>query len=292
MKTEGIRVVMVTYNGELYFDEQLSSIEKQDQLEKIYISDDASEELFSKSLDLLSQRSDSRISISQNSKNIGVLANVKKALAENLDAEFIALSDQDDIWKGNKLALLYEMARAHNEKSPLLIYHDAEVIDKSSILLHPSFWKFLGHDHYQHRLETFLFGNFITGGNTLINKALARKANTIPEDLQTLHDAWLGLYAFVFGKVIKVDQQLNQYRFHGENLAFKRSPSLKTRRRLNRNTFLSPEFEMVERFMSTFQGEISSEKEKILAEFLALKKKPYLIRRFKRFQVLRKFKKR
>lgn len=292
MRTEGIRVVMVSYNGELYFDEQLNSIEKQDHLEKIYISDDASEELFSKRLDLLSQRGDSRISISQNSKNIGLLANIKKAIAENLDAEFIALSDQDDIWKGNKLALLYEMAIAHNEESPLLIYHDAEVIDKNGKSIHPSFWKFLGHDHYQHRLETFLYGNFITGGNTLINKTLARKANTIPEDLQTLHDAWLGLCAFVFGKVIKIDQQLNQYRFHGENLAFKRNPSLKKRTRINHNTFLSPEFEMIERFMSTFEGEIPSEKEKILTEFLALKEKPYLIKRLKRFQVLHKFKKR
>ena len=101
--SNNISVVMATFNGARYLDEQLQSIVEQTILpEELIICDDGS--------------SDNTIQIIQNYEKIlpikliinvlrlGVAANFKKAAALAKQGNYIAFADQDDIWNLDKLA--------------------------------------------------------------------------------------------------------------------------------------------------------------------------------------------
>ena len=199
MMNVSISVLMITYNGSAFIEDQLRSIDGQSHLSDIFILDDKSQGDFYSKLQNTTLALKNKSTIEQNEENLGVIRNIKKIIALNESKQWIALSDQDDVWKDDKLCTLAKYL-PHNFETPTLLYHDAEVINAEGTVIHPSFWAVLGQDHYEHRLETFLFGNFITGASSLFNQALAKYAKDIPEDLKTLHDAWLGLCAFCFGQ--------------------------------------------------------------------------------------------
>src|SRR5690554_1480606 len=91
-----ISVCIPTYNGEKYLVEQIQSILTQlGESDEIIVSDDLSTD---SSIDILQNLQDSRIRILRNSKNLGPIYNLERALAE-AKGDFVFLSDQDDIWE-------------------------------------------------------------------------------------------------------------------------------------------------------------------------------------------------
>ena len=291
MSSCSIRVVMVTFNGDAFIQEQLNSIAQQQCLERLHIQDDYSNPHFYSKLKTLCSEKFPQFTIDRNNETLGVISNVKKAIRLNLDAEFIALSDQDDIWQTEKLNTLYSFIMDSSPDIPTLVYHDSKVIDAKGTVIHDSFWNLLGQSHYEHRLETFLFGNFVTGGSSLFNKAVSKIVHTIPEDLETLHDAWLALYALTFGEIIRVEQALNEYRFHDHNVAFKEQPKEKRAKKRIKKTedFLKDELLLAERFYLTFGDQMANRERQIFERFLTLKNKPYLIKRIRKHLTLKKF---
>ena len=294
-----VAVLMITYNGVMFFDRQLESICSQKYLAQIIIQDDHSESSFYDHIIQRTAELDTEISVNRNSKNLGVVRNIKKIIGLNRQTEWIALSDQDDIWETDKLKIIQENMNSHqiNSSTPQLIYHDACVINIEDKLIHTSFWELLGQHWYEHRLETFLYGNYITGGTMVFNKALAEYAADIPEDLNILHDAWLGLYALVFGEVTQVDAKLNRYRFHDANVAFDKTPERdqgifkKIKNWIFERNFLSDEFKMTQRFIEVYGKSIPTEKRKILNTFLKLKGQPTWYKKLYKHLALKKFKK-
>lgn len=96
---------MTTYNGEKYLHEQIDSILAQTiQNFELIICDDCSKD---STWDILSDYSqiDNRIQIFRNEENIGFKKNFEKALSL-CQGDYIALSDQDDIWMPNHLEVL------------------------------------------------------------------------------------------------------------------------------------------------------------------------------------------
>ena len=293
-----IAVIMITYNGERFFRQQADSILNQSLSPQLfYIQDDCSKASFQRELLALKEQSGDKIELNLLGANLGVIGNVKSAIASQKETSLIALSDQDDIWKEDKLLTIVKRIEQEQKdmNRPVLVYHDAEVIDENGNKILPSFWQYLGQNWYQHRLETFLFGNFITGSTTVFNQALATYAKTIPEDLKTLHDAWLGLCAFCFGEVIQIKEPLNLYRHHGNNVAFKKlsteknSATKKLVEWLSDKNFLEEESQMIERFVNIYETELSKEKLSILTKFLRLTKRPPFFKRIVKYRILRKY---
>ena len=104
IKKKTISVVMCTYNGEKYIREQLDSILRQTlPADEIIIQDDCSTD---KTYEILSeyQQKHSFIHIYRNSQNYGINSNFFSAI-QKAQGEFIAISDQDDIWEDYKLEL-------------------------------------------------------------------------------------------------------------------------------------------------------------------------------------------
>ena len=96
-----VSIVLCSYNGEKYVKEQIDSILNQSvPIHELIIQDDCSTD---GTVDILNQyRSDSRVRIYINKELLGFNANFLSAILKTT-GNYIACSDQDDIWKENKV---------------------------------------------------------------------------------------------------------------------------------------------------------------------------------------------
>ena len=291
-----IRVLLITYNGGLFFEEQLASILPQKRLESIHIYDDASDSSFKSKL--IEYNSAKNITIHFNSKNLGVVANIKNAIRNNLDAKWLSLSDQDDVWEGEKferVGQIIDKLTVNEQKLPILIYHDMSVINQQNEKIAPSFWELFRHGQHAHNLKTLLLENFVTGCTTIFNPTLGEFMTTLPIGLKSYHDHWLGLAAFTFGKVFKIDEPLNRYRKHDKNQAFREGVSQKLLFRRLRNIYymihpsahMKEEFEIASIFYDIYHDKMSIDKRTIYKNFLKQKDMSYFNQVVFRHAILR-----
>ena len=103
-----IGIAMTTYNGEKYLKEQIDSILNQTVSDfELIVCDDVSSD---STMDILNDyaEKDDRVHVFRNEENLGFLKNFEKAIRICLDrgAEYVALSDQDDVWMKNHLEVL------------------------------------------------------------------------------------------------------------------------------------------------------------------------------------------
>ena len=119
-----ISIAMATYNGDKYIKEQIDSILNQTiQDFEIVICDDCSTDGTVRILHEYA-KNDKRFHIYQNEDNLGFKKNFEKAITL-CQGEYIALSDQDDIWMPNHLELLKNAI-----KGKVLSCGNADLIDK------------------------------------------------------------------------------------------------------------------------------------------------------------------
>ena len=123
-----VSIALCTYNGEQFLKKQIDSLLNQTYSNlQIIICDDASQD---DTKAILEDYSDSRIKKIFNHKNIGYIKNFEQAI--NLcKGDFIALCDQDDIWKPEKIETML-----NSIDDAWLLFCDSELIDEQDNLLH------------------------------------------------------------------------------------------------------------------------------------------------------------
>ncbi len=100
-----VSVVMATYNGECYLQEQLLSICNQTHKpDEIIICDDNSSDKTSEIVKSISDKVEIPMHYFQNAERIGYAQNFKRALAL-ARGDIIFFSDQDDIWEKEKIEM-------------------------------------------------------------------------------------------------------------------------------------------------------------------------------------------
>lgn len=205
---------MTTFNGEKYVAKQLDSILNQTYKNiEIIISDDGStdntEEIITKYTEKYTF-----IKFIKNERNLGYTKNFERAISL-CSGDYIALSDQDDIWEENKLEVLLE-----NIGDNLLIATTYLNIDENDIplpiTLPPVYDYQLNNGKYDY-VNTLLFRNFIYGCTSLISKELKDKALPFPQKIT--HDWWLAYIAAKENKLkYLIDKPLVKYRIHANNV--------------------------------------------------------------------------
>ncbi len=106
-----ISVVIATYNGSLFLNDQLKSIENQDLLpDEVIISDDCSTDKTLEIIKNFSLKSKLNIVVLNNSDRLGYGRNFERGLL-HCKGEYIFLSDQDDVWMPNKISFMYNLAK-------------------------------------------------------------------------------------------------------------------------------------------------------------------------------------
>lgn len=204
-----VSIAMATYNGEKFLREQLDSILSQSHSElEIIICDDRSSDSTAVILEEYAMR-DKRIKLFFNAKNLGLVKNFEKALSL-CSGEYIALSDQDDIWEKEKISiLLREIGNAS------LIHSDAFLIDGAGKVFARSYSRH-SKKILDKNLYSYVLGNNVTGCTALFSRKLLLCALPFPNHI-FVHDWWLALCAYKHDGIVYCDKSLVRYRQHGGN---------------------------------------------------------------------------
>lgn len=212
-----IEILLATYNGEKYLNEQIDSIINQTYTNwKLLIRDDGSED---RTFEILKEyeKRDERINILRDNKgNLGFVKNFEELL-KNSSEEFIMFSDQDDYWLENKIEKyigVLENLDAEKLKKPLLIHSNSFVCDEKLNILKKNFID--SKVALQYGGNGYFFAYFVQGSTTLINRKLINLGLPFLRSV-TLHDRYFHLLVEFFGNRIFIDESLIKYRQHRNN---------------------------------------------------------------------------
>lgn len=211
-----VSIAMATYNGEKYLREQIDSILKQTiQDFELIICDDCSTDT---TWDILQeyQLQDARIKCYRNEENLGFKKNFEKAIML-CTGEYIALSDQDDIWKDNHLQLLLKNIEGRD-----LSVGNADIIDGIGNMTGKRLNEL---DRYFHdpsgtekMYSVLITRSIYQGASMLFRSELKKVIIPIPEFVE-YHDAWISCCAVCNRGIFYTYTPITNYRLHGTNIS-------------------------------------------------------------------------
>lgn len=209
-----VSIALATYNGEKFIKEQMESILNQSfQDFEVVIHDDCSTD---GTYDLLHQfaERDNRIILKRNEHNLGFSENFK-SIVDECTGEYIAFSDQDDIWEIKHLEILLSII----EKKDVAC-GNALLVDQDNHSLGFTMREVAGikNDVEPDRICWRLFNdNFVQGAAMLVRRELCEKYLPAPSVVK-FHDYWLALVASLNNGVVYTSKSILRYRQHGNNI--------------------------------------------------------------------------
>lgn len=283
-----VAIVMTTYNGEKYVEEQIKSILSSSYQDfELFIFDDGSTDSTFSILERYKEVYPDKINIIRNEMNYGVTMNFIQALAK-MTADYIMFSDQDDFWLPNKIGVslkrMKHMEAQFSKEYPIAVFTDAQVVDQNLSTIHPSFF---GSGHLDPRktdLPHLLMENKLIGCTVMVNAALRRKlqGNRLPRHAR-YHDWWIALIAASFGKIGFVEESTLLYRQHGNNVVGDSGFAAYLKDRLSnlqkQREALHALYLQAEDFLSIYGGQLSEDTRSTIRRFSTLSKLGFVKRR-------------
>ena len=215
-------IVIATYNGSLFLQEQLDSILEQDDfVRQIYIRDDSSQDDTVTVVKNYQTKFTELIQIISDDKgNLGP-KNSFIELCKHTQADYVAFADQDDIWEPNKLQVLSEYIEKHHlqeSQAPVLIHSDLSLIDENGQFMGSSYIRSSSIDSGNDGITDLLMKrNIVTGCACVVNRGLLNVAEQVDHRPFHLHDFFFACIAALYDGIHYIDQPLIQYRQHGGN---------------------------------------------------------------------------
>lgn len=206
-----ISVCMACHNGELYIESQIRSILKQlGDNDELVISDDGSKD---KTTDIIASIGDYRIkfykyiySSSGLQAHERATLNFENALNHSI-GDYIFLSDQDDVWCDNKIAITVGYLRKYS-----YVISDCFVTDKNlNIIIQSRFFK--AENVHFNKYAALVLCTPYQGSCAAFRREVLDKAIPFPKGLQS-HDRWIGDVAAFFFNVKVIPEKLIYYRRH------------------------------------------------------------------------------
>jgi len=204
-----VSVVLCTFNGARFLQEQVESILQQTYpIAELIISDDASTDTTPEIIERMVLR-DSRIRFIRLKNNIGFSANFQQAMSL-ANSELIATADQDDVWHPEKIA---RMVVAFAPDASLIYCDSVKFTQSIPIDPRPSLRnkKIEGSD--PRKIAVF---NTVSGHAMLIRKELLAIAFPLPADVY--YDWWLAVVAMTNNRVQFLPDVLVYRRVHDRNV--------------------------------------------------------------------------
>jgi hypothetical protein len=152
---------------------------------------------------------DGRFVLSRAPRRLGFYLNFERALAmAPVEARFVALADQDDHWRADKLATLLTRIR-----DAQLVYSDARVIDHGGNVVSDTYWTERRNNHTS--FLSLLMTNSVTGAASLFRRSLLDYALPFPPaQFAHFHDHWIAVVALALGDIEFVEEPLYDYVQH------------------------------------------------------------------------------
>ena len=205
-------ILLSTYNGEKYLNEQLDSLLNQTYKNiDIYIRDDGSKD---ETVNIIKKYQNEHDNIHlEEGKNLGFIKSFFELLKnsdENVD--IYSYCDQDDIWEEDKIERALKFINKEEKNIPILYFCNSDYYDINM--------NFIGHAE---KNKVYNFRNSlvecVTQGMTMcINKKTRDLiVNNIPENT-LFHDWWTYMICSGLGKVIYDEKSCVKYRRHNKSV--------------------------------------------------------------------------
>lgn len=216
-----ISVVLCTYNGARFLELQLASIAAQTLPPcELIVCDDGSTDATLSILNSFQQTASFPVHLHGNGERLGSTRNFAQGMSF-ARGTLIALCDQDDLWKSEKLERL---ARLLQEPAVAGVFTDADLIDDQGARLDGSLWS-RGHLPAEQQQEfrrdpvgLLLKQDVATGATMLVRSEVRELFREIPDGW--VHDGWLAwmmvLHAARVGRLECSPERLTQYRVHSQ----------------------------------------------------------------------------
>lgn len=214
-------IAMCTFNGGRFLPEQLESFLTQTTLPReLIISDDASTDDTLEIANRFARDAPFEVRVYQNPYRLGVSQNFELAVRLSR-SEFVALSDQDDVWMHDKLQTLATVLT--NDSGISLVFSDAEVANADLHVSATTLFERVGFTPLERQmmcrgrsLDVLLRHNVVTGATMAFRRSLIDRV--LPIEPGWVHDAWIAAGAAAIGKVAFVELPLIHYRQHDKNV--------------------------------------------------------------------------
>ena len=220
-KQHQISVCMATYNGGRFIATQLQSILSQLSLnDEVVVCDDGSDD---DTIAIINSFSDDRIKLHKNAHRLGIVQNFSKCISL-AKGDIVFLSDQDDIWKKDKVAKTLDVF--FKNKDVTLVATSAEIIDEKGRVKAENdagLWEGI-RPKWQRLIQNFIYNRYRGCTLAFRNNIIASQL-PIPVNVPA-HDWWIGLVNDLDGCTFHLNEPLVSYRRHSKNASsFRRGSS-------------------------------------------------------------------
>lgn len=282
-----IDILMATYNGEKYIEEQIISILKQSVCDwNLIIQDDCSND---KTVDIIkkyAERYPDKIKYYLRKHQSGSAYKNFFSMIKYSNAEYVMFADQDDVWKEDKIESTLQCMKSLEKKYydvPLLVYTDFIPVNKNLQPIGISWIEESQHSESACKKEHIIVDNIGAGCTMMFNGLLRDKLHTLP-DWCIMHDYWVALVAAFFGKISYLDKKTILYRQHESNVMGTRKNTIfwrfNIKRIINARKILKDSCRQIKIFFTIYQAELSNYDKDMLKIYSDLYRHSWVVRIF------------
>lgn len=209
-------ILMSTYNGEKFIDEQIKSILNQSDVDvALYIRDDGSTD---NTVDILKRYLSNYKEIELVvGRNVGVKRSFAELVLSAPESDYYAFADQDDVWYQDKLLTAINKLKELNDDTPCLYLSNQNCVDSNGTFLYERF----STEYSQPELIYSVFNNEYSGCTMVFNKRLFEKLYQFYKYLANrdtiLQDVAAVLVAQITGTIVYDSEPHMDFRRHGDN---------------------------------------------------------------------------
>lgn len=221
-KTDKVAILLASYNGDKYIEEQLKSLLKQTATNwTCYIHDDGSTDYTRKIIERYSKNYPDKFVVLEGASTKGAKYNFIYLFSQ-VEAPIYMCCDQDDIWIKDKIRISLDeinlIEKKFGKTLPILTFTDLIVVDSKMNEIAPSMNSYQGIDCSQLSINRLMVDNVVTGCTMTVNRSLRDMLIRV-EDVTNIimHDWYSALIASKFGVIKYIKTPTVLYRQHGSN---------------------------------------------------------------------------
>lgn len=273
-----VDILMATYNGEAFVEEQVRSIINQTYTDwRLLVHDDGSTDSTIAILHRLSKEDQRIVLVEDGVQHLGVARNFIH-LVDCSTADFAMFCDQDDIWLPSKVEdMLTEISR-YNQDVPQVVYSNAYlwnpqqgIISDKNTLTFPTTLR-----------QTLFLNTGIQGAAAIFNQRMCKLLRQ-PLEEYAMHDHVLLLLGITLGEVHYLHQSLMYYRQHERNVTGNAPGSIAKKIALmwkNRGVRLvnKEHYKGLKAFYERFEAQMKVDDKQVIEAFLAMPAESFIVR--------------
>lgn len=275
-----VDILMATYNGEAFVEEQVRSIMAQSFVDwRLLVHDDGSEDRTVAILRSLAGEDKRIVVLKDGVQRLGVAGNFIHLVSQS-SAEYCMFCDQDDVWLPNKVEQMVAAIESYDQSKPQVVYSNAYlwnpekgILSDINTLTYPTTIR-----------QTLFLNTGIQGAASIFNRKMC-EVITRPLSYYAMHDHVLLLAGICFGEVHYLHESLMYYRQHAHNLTGNAPGSIAKKIALmweNRHVRLvnRDHYEGLKAFYEVFGDEMKEQDKLLIEAFLAMPEEGFLARAY------------